>query len=719
MTFTPVVRSLGLVALTLVACRLVLAAPEKRAEEPAAAEEPSAEEKENPRRQGQWIRIPLPIDNSVVLRVKQSMERTLGATAGERPVFVLEFVASDGAGGAGQGTQFEDAHKLARFLTSDEVNGAGTVAFVPRALKGHAVLVAMACEKIIMSPSATLGDAGADEKVINNTMLAAYEEIARSRLTVPPEVALGLLDKSREVLKVKTEMAVRFAAPGQLPEITRGHRILAKETIKRPGKVWQFTGVEGRDWGIVKFLAEDNRDVIRQMQLSPGIEEGDPSAGGAWRPIRVELKGPIKANQIVAIQRRIQEELRTGVNFICLWIDSPGGSPLESKRLADFLAGLPREEVRTVAYVPSEARADAAMVAMACDQIVMHPRAVLGGPGQYQMKSSDEILRNQLALRDSLAPRKNRSWSLWAAMFNPHLDVYRCHRLGDVEYFGDEELLSRQPKPGEKGPPWEKGERVTAPGQVLSLSGDKAQEYGLATRVVENFTEFKHNYGLENDLTLVEPGWVDHVAQFLGRQEMVALLIFLGGLGIYIELHAPGLGVGAFIAVLAFALFFWSRFLEGTAGWLEVTLFVTGCICLLTEIFVLPGFVIFGSRRRDLDFDVGDAGQPDVLYSPERVPVRPLAEFTVRIGPGRRGSDWGCMDVEPLAASRPGVAARLSRAARGRRGRDYQSPRDAGRFGQPPRRGGRGDDSLVSRRQGPFRQPPGGRDIHGRVHFPR
>ena len=130
------------------------------------------DEKERPRRQGQWIRIPLPIDNSVVLRVKQSIERTLGAAHDERPVFVLEFVVPEGAADAGQGTQFEDAHKLARFLTSDELNGASTVAYVPKALKGHAVLVAMACEQIIMSSAATMGDAGADEKVIGNTMLA-------------------------------------------------------------------------------------------------------------------------------------------------------------------------------------------------------------------------------------------------------------------------------------------------------------------------------------------------------------------------------------------------------------------------------------------------------------------------------------------------------------------------------------------------------------------
>ena len=192
---------------------------------------------------------------------------------------------------------------------------------------------------------------------------------------------------------------MQFVAPGQVAEITKQHRILAQETIKRAGEAWQFTGIEARDWGIVKFLADDRRDVIRQMQLSPGVEEGDPSGGGAWRPIRVELKGPIKAGPIDAIERLIDEERRKGANFVCLWIDSPGGSPLESKRLADYLIELPREEVRTVAYIPSEARADAALVALACDQIVMHPRAILGGPGQYQM-THDEIRGNRL-----IAPR--------------------------------------------------------------------------------------------------------------------------------------------------------------------------------------------------------------------------------------------------------------------------------------------------------------------------
>ncbi len=168
-------RLLGFVLLVLVAgcCRLAAAATEEKAERPAAADGPAQDEKERPRRQGQWIHISLPIDNSVVLRVKQSIERTLAAVHDERPVFVLEFIVAEGTAEAGQGTQFEDAHKLARFLTSDELNGASTVAYVPRSLKGHAVMVAMACEQIIIGSTATMGDAGADEKVINNTMLAA------------------------------------------------------------------------------------------------------------------------------------------------------------------------------------------------------------------------------------------------------------------------------------------------------------------------------------------------------------------------------------------------------------------------------------------------------------------------------------------------------------------------------------------------------------------
>ena len=52
--------------------------------------------------------------------------------------------------------------------------------------------------------------------------------------------------------------------------------------------------------------------------------------------------------------------------------------------------------------------------------------------------------------------------------------------------------------------------------------------------------------------------------------------------------------MGGLISGLCFALFFWSRFLGGTAGWLEVILVLSGVAFLAVELFVLPGFGVPG-----------------------------------------------------------------------------------------------------------------------------
>ena len=62
----------------------------------------------------------------------------------------------------------------------------------------------------------------------------------------------------------------------------------------------------------------------------------------------------------------------------------------------------------------------------------------------------------------------------------------------------------------------------------------------------------------------------------------------------YTTAVSSGNAAFGFVAALAFLLFFWSNFLHGTAGWLEVLLFLGGLFCLLLEMLVIPGFGIFG-----------------------------------------------------------------------------------------------------------------------------
>jgi membrane-bound serine protease (ClpP class) len=70
--------------------------------------------------------------------------------------------------------------------------------------------------------------------------------------------------------------------------------------------------------------------------------------------------------------------------------------------------------------------------------------------------------------------------------------------------------------------------------------------------------------------------------------------LFLGLIGMYIELKTPGVGVGGVVAATAFILFFWSKYLDQTATQLEIILFVSGIVLMLIEIFVVPGVGVFG-----------------------------------------------------------------------------------------------------------------------------
>ena len=80
---------------------------------------------------------------------------------------------------------------------------------------------------------------------------------------------------------------------------------------------------------------------------------------------------------------------------------------------------------------------------------------------------------------------------------------------------------------------------------------------------------------------------------WLNKTWVTVLLVMLGIVFIYMELHFMN-GMCGILATLCFALFFWSRALGGTAGWLEVILFVIGLGCIAMEIFVIPGFGVFG-----------------------------------------------------------------------------------------------------------------------------
>jgi membrane-bound serine protease (ClpP class) len=502
----------------------------------------------------------------------------------QRGLLVLRFDAA--AGDDAAGSDFGRSLELARFLTSGRLSGVKTVAWLPEGVSGHAVLVALACEMIVMPPDAEFGPANRDGPAVDEAMRAAYREIAARRRTVPPAVAVGMMDPAARVLRVTTDSGEEFVAEADLEQVRERAVVVAAEPLE-PMPI-ALTGRRARQLGLVGLLASSPAELARGLGVEEQTLAADPSLEGGWRGTQVAISGAIGPDAVARVRNRIERAVAEGANFVCLRIDSAGGAPEQSLVLANWLAGLDASRVRTVAWVPREARGDAALVALACDELVMAPTAVLGGEGAAALagRQADAVAA---AWRGGVARLRDRSWSLPLATVLPGITPQRAEQRGTgrIEYFTEEELAAR-PDAAE----WQLGAPLGA-GPLL-LDGRRAEELGLVTHVASDIAGLRQAYGLDGEMTLVEPGWADELLDALASPGLAWLLLLIGGAGLYIELKTPGVGFGGFVSMVAFIIYFWSQHLNGTAGWLEVMLFLAGIFCVLAEIFVLPGFGVLG-----------------------------------------------------------------------------------------------------------------------------
>jgi len=473
--------------------------------------------------------------------------------------------------------------------------GVKTIAYVPRSLQGHDTLLPMACEEIIMAPEALIGEAGLDEAAegtIQRTIVAAYQEIAEAKRTMPVALALGMIDPTLEVLQVETEEGIDFVLRSEFEEFSQGREIINEKVLVPSGTMAQWSGREGREFGFVKYLASTLRGVATALEVSvQSLEENDALAD-QWRPVMIDVKGQITprlAGQVETLLGTVIDQ--NNANWIGIRIDSSGGDLEASLRLASTLAGLDANSVRTVGYVSSEAAGGAALVALACDQLVMHTSARLRYGASSDQPQAEEFEAAITAIQHSLAPQTERSWSLLAAMIHPEIELFEYHNktTGETRLMSSEEVAA-EPDAAD----WQQRQPVQQGDLPLSMDGKRSQELGVALHTVESFDELKQLYGLEEDPITAKPNMALELVEALASPEFAVLLLMVGFAGIYFELRTPGLGVGAFVGSMGLLLYFWSQHLNGTAGWLEVILFFAGLCFVLMEVFVVPGFGVFG-----------------------------------------------------------------------------------------------------------------------------
>ena len=541
------------------------------------------------------VRVPVPVTGAVDTIVIRSIDRIRGEVARrpqqpDRCTVVLEFWPTDDASDAPR-SSFAEAYQLASYLTGSGLNDLRLIAYLPKSVAGHAVLPVIACEQIIMHPDAKLGPATTGDAAVSATVRSAYREIASQRRTVPVAVALGMVAPDVTVYRVTTDGGVRFELEDDLPSVRESENIKSIDTLIPAGEAGQFSGQTLRvDLGFASHLAVDRRSLAAALDVPVSMLEPDPSLGASWVPIRVDLDGLITEKKVDRAIRMIEERIRIGsVNFVCLYLNSPGGSPEASLQLAGFLAELDSSQVRTVAYVARQALGDAALVATACDHLVIERTSTLGGPGDVNL-NAEQLEAVRVAVQDVMR-KKGRYWSLPMALIDPDLEINRYTLQGTnvVEFWCPDEW-NAQPDPAR----WKPGEVVCEAGAFLTVTAENAEDLGIANFVVDRFEDLRSAYQMEGAMALVRPNWADEFIEFLASPQIAVTLLFFAGFALMAELSTPGLGAGGFVSAVCFVLFFWSQFLHGTATWLEVLLFITGLMCISAEIFLIPGVGIFG-----------------------------------------------------------------------------------------------------------------------------
>jgi membrane-bound serine protease (ClpP class) len=328
-----------------------------------------------------------------------------------------------------------------------------------------------------------------------------------------------------------------------------------------------------------------------------GADQVDRDSKGDSQTFVIPLEGPIDPAMHSFLRRKFDEAIAGGAETIVLDIDSGGGRIDSTFEIVELIG---ESDVKTMAYIRHAALSGAAIVALACDRIEMHPEAQMGdvgvivggafSPFQYvEEKERSPVV----SMVRTLAVASGRPAALAQAMVEMDLVVFSATNQDDgrIGYFTASEWDSiEQPNRWTKGPPvFETREK-----NFLTVSGQRAVELGLAEGTSRSLDDALDAVSARRPVTVLARTWVDGTVETLNSFWLTGLLVVVGLAALLFELSAPGLGVGGLTSLLCFALFFWSRFLGGTAGWLEVTLFITSLAFIAAEFFVIPGFGFAG-----------------------------------------------------------------------------------------------------------------------------
>ena len=287
----------------------------------------------------------------------------------------------------------------------------------------------------------------------------------------------------------------------------------------------------------------------------------DSALGQGSGPVfQIPIHGDIELGLAPFVERSLEFARANGARAVVLDIETPGGRVDAAQRIANAISD---SDVPVFAFVNRHAYSAGALIALATDRIYMRSGSVIGaatpivGTGEKAPEKIVSAMRSQMR---ALAENRGLDPAVAEAMVDEDIEI----------------------------------ESVVEAGKLLTLTTSEAVDLGYAIEV-DDWD------GLLADLDLADASvqemrvnWAEHIVRFLSNPIVAPFLLSLGFLGLIAEIKTPGLGIAGFAGLLSLALFFGSHLILGLAGMEDLILFGAGVVLIGVEIFLIPGFGLFG-----------------------------------------------------------------------------------------------------------------------------
>jgi membrane-bound serine protease (ClpP class) len=313
----------------------------------------------------------------------------------------------------------------------------------------------------------------------------------------------------------------------------------------------------------------------------------------------VELRGEINNYSRDLFERRVNQARQQGATVIIIDLDTYGGVATSGLEISQFIKQ--HSDLHTIAFVNPKAYSAGAMIAVACNEIVVSPVAFLGDcapisvgptglqplPDAERAKAESPILAD---FRDS-AMRNGYDPLLLESMVTVGRTVHWIEKNGQRRFVNAEQYTKLTPEG------WTPVDGVADPvdagNTLLTVSTDTAIKLGLAKGIAANVSEL----ALQHNLNIVgtyqtSPG--EQIVRFLNTDIVRGLLLTIFLTTLYAAFHAPGHGMAEVTAMVTLAALLGVPLLTGYATWWEILAVLLGIALLAVELFVIPGFGVVG-----------------------------------------------------------------------------------------------------------------------------